>query len=212
MSNRKKFSISYDYLGRWSKSVIEFMMRDIAEFSRFGYSEEKARELLQERNDFYDTLTDEELLGDQAIATEKKNKLRERLTDILEEILVRVKSKFGQRSSIYHKFHIHDLSRIKDEVLVQNARYVVRISGEYLALLKGMGLSPQLIGDLEKMTDEFEAAILDQYEATANRAIGTMERVDKANRLYESISAICEIGKTIWHNKNEAKYNDYIIY
>lgn len=212
MTNRKKFSISYDDLGRWSKGVIEFMKRDITEFSRFGYSEEKAKELLQELNDFYDTLTDEELVGDQAIATEKKNKLRERLTDILEEILVRVKSKFGLRSPIYHKFHIHDFSRIKDEVLVQNARYVVRISEQYLEQLKETGLSRQVIGDLEKTIDVFEVSILDQYEATANRAIGTVERVDKANRLYESVSAICEIGKTIWDNKNEAKYNDYIIY
>jgi len=212
MTNRKKFSISYDYLGRWAKSVIEFMMRDIAEFSRFGYSEEKSRELLKELNDFYDTLTDEELVGDQAIATEKKNKLRERLTAMLEEILVRVKSKFGQRSPIYHKFRIHDLSRIRDEILVQNARYVVRIAGQYLESLEETGLSQSIIDEVKEVSDELETGIQDQYEATANRAIGTVERVDKANRLYESISAVCEIGKTIWHNKNEAKYNDYIIY
>ena len=51
-----------------------------------------------------------------------------------------------------------------------------------------------------------------QGQAIANRDNAAKERVEKANELYALLTRYCEIGKSIWYETNEAKYNDYIIY
>jgi hypothetical protein len=52
---------------------INFLRRDLEAFSPFGYSEEKIAELENKVNVFENVSTDDELKGDQMIATEKKN-------------------------------------------------------------------------------------------------------------------------------------------
>ena len=51
-----------------------------------------------------------------------------------------------------------------------------------------------------------------QSDAIADREIGTMLRIKTANEIYGEISRVCDTGKGIWKEVNEAKYNDYIIY
>jgi hypothetical protein len=82
----------------------------------------------------------------------------------------------------------------------------------YLDLFKDKGMTPGLIDQLNSMADEFEAAIYDQYNAIADREIGTYERADQANLIYSEMVKIGDIGKEIWQGVNEAKYNDYVLY
>ena len=68
------------------------------------------------------------------------------------------------------------------------------------------------IKELKALATDFDDAMEAQSDAIADREIGTMERTIIANEIYAEISRICDTGKGIWKDVNEAKYNDYIIY
>ena len=42
--------------------------------------------------------------------------------------------------------------------------------------------------------------------------VKTQERVNDGNLLYGFVARYCEVGKIIWQDVDEAKYNDYVIY
>ena len=212
MANLTKFSITYDHLPRLVNKINNFMLRDIAEFEKFGYTEKKSSELLQEVKKFESIPLDMELKGNQGVATERKNKLADEIRDFLEKINVRIKTSFGTKSALYKKFVTSDLSRLGDDSLLVKARYMAKTCGTYLDLFKDKGMTPGLIDQLNSMADEFEAAIYDQYNAIADREIGTYERADQANLIYSEMVKIGDIGKEIWGGVNEAKYNDYVLY
>jgi len=39
-----------------------------------------------------------------------------------------------------------------------------------------------------------------------------VERLAVGNELYDLIVELCDVGKRIWEHKNEAFYNDYVLY
>ena len=212
MANLTKFSITYDHLPRLVNKINNFMLRDIAEFEKFGFTEKKSSELLQEVKKFESIPLDMELKGNQGVATERKNILADEIKDFLGKINVRIKTSFGSKSALYRKFVTSDLSRLNDNSLLVKARYMAKTCSTYLDLFKEKGLTVGLIDQLNSMADEFEAAIYDQYNAIADREIGTHERVDQATLIYTEMVKICDIGKEIWQGVNEAKYNDYVLY
>ena len=75
-----------------------------------------------------------------------------------------------------------------------------------------IGLTNVHIKELKALATDFDDAMEAQSDAIADREIGTMERTSIANEIYAEISRICDTGKGIWKDVNEAKYNDYIIY
>ena len=212
MANLTKFSITYDHLPLLVNRINNFMIRDLDEFQKFGYSEEKSSKLVEEVKKFESIPLDVELKGNQVIATELKNNKAMEIKDFLGKINVRIKTTFGSKSALYRKFSANEISRLSDDSLLVTARYIAKTCGMYLDQLKDKGLTEEIITDLDQLADDFESLIYNQYNAIADREIGTYSRADQANLIYKEMSKISEIGKEIWQGVNEAKYNDYFIY
>lgn len=188
------------------------MERDMDQFVKYGFSIEEANLLDNRISLFQELLTDAELEGDIMIATEKKNKLSEAIRDKIRNIILRIENKFGTESAQYKRFMAASVSKLPDEKLLRTTKRVVRIARLYQEEFEPAGLTASDIDELKQVNDEFESSFESQDDATANRDIGTMTRIDEANAIYELIAKICNAGKVIWKDKNEAKYNDYIIY
>lgn len=188
------------------------MIRDLDEFKKFGYNKEKSSMLVEEVKKFEAIPLDVELKGNQGIATELKNKKAMEIKDFVGKINVRIKTTFGSKSALYRKFSANDISRLSDDSLLVTARYIAKTCSMYLDQLKEKGLTEEIITDLNQLADDFESSIYNQYNAIADREIGTYSRADQANLIYTETSKISEIGKEIWQGVNEAKYNDYLIY
>ena len=212
MKKNTKFNIGLDVFPRFGHEKINFLQRDITEFARYGYTNEKAEALDKRITDFENSPTDEEYAGDVMIATEKKNALSEELLQKIRSVMLRVQNKFGQRSAYYRKFGTSALSKMKDEKLLKTTRRVARVATIYLDELKDEGLTNVHIKELKALATDFDDAMEAQSDAIADREIGTMLRIKTANEIYDEISRICDTGKGIWKEANEAKYNDYIIY
>ncbi len=212
MKRVTKFNMNFDVFPRFAHQKINFLERDIEQFIKYGYSLDKANLLDNRIRMFEDLLTDEELEGAIMIATEKKNKLSEAIRNKIPDIMLCIENKFGKKSAHYKRFMAASVSKLPDEKLLRTTKRVVRIANLHQAEFEPTGLTATDIDELKQLNDEFETSFESQDDAISNRDIGTMTRIDEANALYELIAKICNTGKVIWKGKNEAKYNDYIIY
>lgn len=206
------FHFNYDEFPREMGGKVKLLERDLDVFREFGYDEQNVQNLEKLVNAFSDFPTDEELEGDVMIATEKKNQLAEELRDFIKKVMVRVGLVFGYENPHYRKFGANNLSRLTDESLCRIGRRVSRIGIIYLEKLKHTGLNEAELGRLAELAGRFDEAMEDKKNRMADREIASAERADLANQIYHEVSALCNIGREIWKKKNEAKYNDYILY
>jgi hypothetical protein len=212
MKKSTNFSISFAVFPRFAHQKVNFLKRDIEHFIKYGYSIEEADALKLKIDAFADIPTDEEFEGTLMIATEKKNKESGVIQNHIREMMLSVGNKFGKDSAHYKRFRASALSGLTDEKLVRTAKRVGRVATLSLDVLAPSGLSVTDVEALEQLIEKFEKSLVMQDDAISEREIGTLVRIDESNAIYEKIARFCETGKGIWKNRNEAKYNDYIIY
>lgn len=212
MKKNVKFNIGLEVFPLFVREKINYLRRDMEEFAKYGYTVEQADALDARVNSFEAFPTDPEFEGDVMISTENKNAMSHELLQKIRSVMMRVQDRYGKQSAYYKKFEASALSNVSDDKLVNTARRVARVATMYLTELQEKGLTQVHIDELATMADDFAELKELQKDAVADREIGTTLRVNTVNALYVEISKLCEIGKGIWKETNEAKYNDYIIY
>ncbi|MDP2362528.1 MAG: hypothetical protein Q8M94_02030 [Ignavibacteria bacterium] len=145
-------------------------------------------------------------------ATESKNALRAECTVKLRAVMGYAKIKWNANSAHIKKFGAGDMTNSSDKSFLMTCRMGVTVATGFLADLTPVGLTQPIIDNLGDTAQLLEDAMNDIAEAQATRDIMTDDRINKGNELYEFVSKYCEIGKIIWVDVNEAKYNDYVIY
>lgn len=195
-----------------AKAKIAFMRRDITEFDKFGIKEVNLAALETLVNALQALPTDEELLGDQTLATEQKDALEEPLREKIRDIMTRAKNKYGEGSARYRKFGVTDISQQEGGPLIFTAGRVKRVATSLLTDLASEGLTQDHIDALDDNTTAYDQKFGEKEDAISARDVATEDRAEKANAIYRLLVKYCETGKRIWVGKNEAKYNDYIIY
>ena len=181
------FNMSYAELSGICRQKANTIMRDIAEFERFNISAEEIIEYKESVKEFDNMQIDQELLGLVTAVTHQKGKLAEQV-----------------------RSRIKDMSRMTDLQLYRMANGVIRIArridNSSASAIEG------IILELETTNNLFDKIIEEKATMAENRNIATDKRIEAANQLYEKLSNYCEIGRVIWYETHEAKYNDYIIY
>ncbi len=209
---RLKFSIALTEFYTFAMGKVGFMKRDLAEFVKFGITEEKLNAQKDLLAAFSEIPTDDELLGAQVTATQEKDAIADQLRNSISAIMTRVENKFGFHSGTYRKFGISGVSDLDGGALSYSARRVHRVAQSLQTELQSEGLTTEMLDGLNVLLDSYNQALSNQEDAMADRDIATEQRIGKANEIYDLLVKYCDTGKKIWESRNEAKYNDYIIY
>jgi hypothetical protein len=191
---------------------IQYIKRDHKEFDAYAYNSDKvaAFEAIVKR--FGDLPDDDELIGEQMIATQKKNEAAELLKTTIRSVMTRVATKIDQKSGRYRKFGTHKMNDMSDPNLLLCGLRVARVAEQLLPFLDEAGLKQEHIDRVRQATKAFENAIHIQQDKVADRDIAVEKRVEIGNELYRELVLVCNIGKDIWAEKNKAKYENYTIY
>ena len=88
----------------------------------------------------------------------------------------------------------------------------MRLATKYLPSLTEKGLTQTIIDNLSTILLAFDSSIDSKAAAIENRDESTQERITIANTLYSQIAEVFDYGKEYYYPRDEAKYNDYIIY
>ncbi|BDS11833.1 hypothetical protein [Aureispira anguillae] len=214
----KKQSINREYnfpdasLYSQCKERIQYIKRDQKEFESYAYTNGKIEnfELLCKK--FSDQPDDDELIGNQMEATNKKNEAKEKLKTAIRSVMTRVASKYNTRSGHYRKFGTVKMNDMSDPKLLLCGRRVVRVSNKLLDFLAETGLRQSHIDIIQQAASAFENAIHIQQDKISDRDIFVEKRIELGNELYRELVLVCNIGKDIWAENNKAKYENYTIY
>ncbi len=211
-NNNRNFSFAYSDLIGNCMTTYSIMKRDADQFQNYGIDLDKIEDFNGMLQDFINFPQDQELEADLKFSTYTKNNLANDLRINIRMFKARAMLVFDDKSATYNRFNNGNLSKLNDRDLYMFAEVVRDSAQEYLTELSDVGLTQEIIDEFAALIEQFYSAMYEQSQAKTNRESRTSQRASKSNELYSLMVKYCEIGKTIWYEINEAKYNDYLIY
>lgn len=208
----RKYKMSdADLIGACSP-IVSSMTRDINEFILFNIDMNKIDEYESRIQEFLSFEQDREYLSNIKSLTYYKNNLNPLLYESIRKLEIRFKLIWGNNSNDLNRLGVKYLTRNNEEKLLTAARNVYAIAVEYFAELQSTGYTQEMLDAFLLQINNFEKYIQDIRNMVVERANKKEERIIKGNQLYDLAMTYCEIGKSIFRDTNEAKYNDYIFY
>ncbi len=186
--------------------------RDLEDFKKYGYGEEKLRAFKSMCDQFQSLPDDDEMVGEQMIGTEKKNQAAENLRVAIRSLMTRVNSKYHNKSGRYRKFGTHKMKDFPDPQLLFCGRRVARVARQQIDFLADTGVNESLIQRILDACTAFETALNIQQDKLHDRDISVERRMEQGNKIYTELVALCDIGKDIWADRDAVKYNQYCLY
>lgn len=210
--SKRDYHMTNGELMMLASNLVVFMTRDKLSFEPRGVSLQDITDFETLGNAFEAFPMDEEYKGLITIEVDTKNILRSTLTNQIQTVSGYFEQEWSTDSGQYKRLGIKDIQHKSDSSFLVKSRAVVRIAGEYLSTLSLIGLTQSILDILESNAQLFEDKLNSIAENRALRDVMAKERTDKGNELYSFVKKYSTIGKLIWENVDEAKYNDYIIY
>jgi hypothetical protein len=205
------FSFSYDYLMFKVGDVVEFMNRDSTEFAGRGVTQVDIDAFETQGNDFEAFSPDSFYQMFVTQEVEVKNAARADCALQARKMAAIVEQVYGNKSGVYKGLRYGNVANAKDDSFITLMRNIAKVCETFLANMSSSGMSQTLIDNLRAeaqiMEDKFHAISIKEAE----RDDATEERITLANDLYNNLSKYCQIGKSIWEDVSESKYNDYVI-
>ena len=206
------FNFSYGVLKQLADNSLALIDRDIVEFTDRGFNAAKRTAFATAITNFDNHPSDEQLLGIKVETTATKDAKRSSLEKQMRTMFLAAKNVFGENTGKYREFGEPNISLQTDSDLARNAKMMATTATKYLTNLSSEGITAAKIALLTTTRNEFDIAIDEQTKAINNRDNSTETRTLLANDLYALLVKYSDIGKDIWIETSEAKYNDYIIY
>lgn len=212
MKQTRKFTMTYSELGQRGDRVKAVVTRDLSEFVKYGYADTLPTKVEEKTEQFKSVLPDMYWEGQKTLKTNAKDECRNALIGLLGETAFKSKLALGNDSKEYATFRFSGMERKTDMELVAYAKHVCKTAEYFTDKLSQRNVTPELISQTNEAINALDDAIDAQAEAISVREQKSVERLALGNELYELIVELCDVGKRIWEHKNEAYYNDYVLY
>lgn len=187
--------------------------RDVLTLTDYGWNQTRIDGLETARVAFADMPTDVELSGMMTEATAAKNQVRKDATDhCMVEVMVRVSQHYGDKSPTLKRFRAGELHTATDHGFWLVLKRIHRQATLLLADLAPEGLTQAHLDTLADFITEMNDALLAQDTAIDDRDRAVQARVEAGNAFYTELVKLADLGKRLWLNKDESKYNDYVLY
>jgi hypothetical protein len=186
------------------------MLRDIAFFVERNITEVQLAAFNNLISLFDETDTDQEHQGLVTEATEIKNKIAENIRKAIRPIRNMAEIEYGTKGR-YCTFKFTNMNDMPDADLYRLARRVARVGNKLFDELAQHGLTVAQLTALAQFAKQFDGAIENMEDAAENRDMATQNRINKGNALWAEMSRLASIGRSLFEDENEAKYNDYLL-
>ncbi len=206
------FSFSLSELIQRNDKVLQFIVRDAAEFTRFGYGDPWRTGIEYVAGELRQLLPDDYYAAQQKHKTQLKNDGRKKLERFIGDLRIRAKYALGEKSYDFQMYNFSRIGILNDKELITFTLHILKIAQEQMTRLALRNVDQTLLDNIEASREELDNAIDDQQMAVSERREMRFKRTQLANQLYQFISEACDIGKNIWNGTNDAYYTDYVIY
>lgn len=206
----RNYPMSDGDLKQKADSLTGNLNRDAANFATRGVTNATILNYKSLITSFDDTPTDEELQGPVMDATLQKDTAANALRMSIRTVRNMAENKF-KGEGFYHSFGFEDMADMSDNDLYRLGKRVGRVANTLLSQLASEGLTAAMITTINTQTTALDNAIDAQHAAIENRDIATQDRIIKGNTLWDEMTRLASIGKSIFVDVDEAKYNDYVL-
>jgi hypothetical protein len=190
--------------------LIATITRDIADFNTRNITTVNVTALQTLVDTFSNTTTDEELLGLVKNATEIKDGIVANIQKSIRVIRNMAEIAYNSKGK-YSTFGFEGMNDLSASDLCRLVSRVVRVGNKLMTDLAAQGLTAAQLTALTALGVDLDKAIDDVAEAIESRDLETQDRIVKGNALWAEMSRLASIGKSLYEDTNEAKYNDYVI-
>ena len=208
----RKYNFPDADLYQYCMDSIKNATRDLKIFQQYGFDTDRLKGFQAKCKQFIGLPNDDELLGDQMIATDKKYTASEKLKSAIRSVMARVAVKYNNRTGRYRKFGTAKLGDMTDAQLLFCGRRVIRVARQQIDFLADVGINENLLKRVSDTASSFERALNIQQDKLADRDIGVERRTELGNKLYDELIMVCNIGKDIWAETDITKYEQYTVY
>jgi len=206
----RQYSMADGVLKQLADALKLSIIRDLADFASRNITATQVTALQTLINNFDETTTDEELMGVVTDATIIKDKIAENIRIAVRPIRNMAETAYSTTGK-YNTFGFDGLSQITDGDLYRLARRVVRVGTKLLAELAPQGLTAAQLTNVNTLATSFDAAIDAIENAIEDRDLETQDRILKGNALWAEMSRLASIGRSLYEDTDEARYNDYVL-
>lgn len=184
--------------------------RDIVKFDSRNINKRSLNEFQRLIDEFANASTDEELLGFCKKATEDKDVAANILKRMLRSVRNMAELAFEGKGH-FHTFGFEGMSEMNDNELCVLAKRVIRMSKRFLTELEPQGFSAEKLAAMVSLEAELDTKLDACNEAEESRDIETQDRIVKGNAVYAEMMRLASVGKSIFEDEDEARYNDYVM-
>ncbi len=143
-------------------------------------------------------------------ATNAKNTIADNIRIAVRPIRNMAETAYGTTGK-YNTFGFDGLSELTDNDLYRLTRRVIRVGTKLLAELAAQGLTAAILTALGVLATDLDTAIDAIEDAIENRDLETQDRIIKGNVLWAEMSRLASIGRSLFEDTDEARYNDYVL-
>jgi hypothetical protein len=205
------YNFSNDYLMFKVGDVVGYMNRDVTEFTARNITQVDIDAFEAEGDAYESILPDSYYRSQITIEVDDKNTARAACQIKARKIAGYVEQAYGPKSGQYKSLNYGSLNGARDRSFITGARLVAKAAEGYLPTVSTYGLTQGMIDDLITEAQLMEDKLHAIAQKEGERDIITNDRISAGNALYEKLVKYCTVGKAIWEDVNEAKYNDYVI-
>ena len=208
----RKYKFSDAFLYQLIKRLLTAARRDFNELKTKGITAEFLNDLDKRNEDFLLLPDDVEKRGDKSVAVQSKDAIAARLADTTSDINNMAAIALKSGSAEYRSFGFEGINTETEDQRLKSYTRVARRCVTYKAKLEPKGLTDAFLELYVALVNDYKNALEAIEDETMIRDIATEDRVTKGNTNYDDAVIVSNTGKTYWDDKDEAKYNDYIIY
>jgi hypothetical protein len=197
-------------LKQMADSLVSRMTRDAADFAIRNIDSSKVDVLKMLVNQFDNSSTDPELHGLVIAASEAKDAIIQSIRKAVRNIRNMAITAYD-RVGKYYTFGFIDTYNSSNDDVYHLAKRVARVATKLMPELAAHGLTAAHVSTLEALAKQLDDALGAMDDAMINRSIEAINRIERGNALWAEMQRFAFIGKSLYDDSNQAKYNDYML-
>lgn len=207
-----KFNFSYGELLAQALEKQTYLTRDLTDLTPRGVTAAKMTAFDGLIAAFRNTTEDGVMQALLSGAVDKRDALQDAMMVKIRDVAGVASLVLGAQSAEYRTFQYADINELSPAEFLIRADSICDRADIYAAQLTTRGITPAMITAIRNDFPTFQTFIKDVDTAKGNRDVNTQNRRTVANTLYSEIVVLAEIAKVYYQDRDEARYNDYIIY
>ena len=209
---RRIYSFSDANLTETADKVLLACGRDIADFTaRFSFDAADLTAAEGLRDTFIEFPIDENFSNAVSEAVIEKNKAMKKVDQFVSDILLMADLQYPVGDSKRARFEFPGYGKRKENERLGVAETVLDNANANIGDLDERGLSALMITNFGDAISAAREKLRIKIQTVQDRDAKSRDRVLAGNTLYSKLIEICKIGRQLYENTDESKYNDYII-